>query len=138
MCRISLEDGSKLTVILFFFSAGPHANPRLPPYPHPAVQAPLAQLRQSPHPPLAPAGTLDVSLRVCATFASPRAWLLDSQTTHPRDGPRDSSKVLRRAVDSIFVMACHGNLVQYDLDPKPVISKFIYFVLVKLFLLSLS
>lgn len=100
--------------------AGPHANPRLPPYPHPSVQAPLSQLRQSPHPPLAPAGALDVSLRVCATFAAPRAWLLDSQVTHPRDGPRDSSKAFRRPVDSLFVMAHHGNLVQYDLDPKPV------------------
>lgn len=100
--------------------AGPHANPRLPPYPHPTVQAPLSQLRQSPHPPLPPAGALDIPLRVCTTFASPRAWLLESQTSHPRDGPRDSSKVLRRPVDSLFVMAHHGNLVQYDLDPKPV------------------
>ncbi|XP_026283554.1 uncharacterized protein LOC113209984 isoform X2 [Frankliniella occidentalis] len=102
--------------------AGPHANPRLPPYPHPFVQSPLAQLRQSPHPPLAPGGTLDLSLKVCATFALPRAWLLDSQTAHPRDGPRDSTRVQRRPVESLFVMAHHGNLVQYDLDPKAVTS----------------
>ncbi|KAK3927519.1 Breast carcinoma-amplified sequence 3 [Frankliniella fusca] len=102
--------------------AGPHANPRLPPYPHPSVQSPLAQLRQSPHPPLAPGGTLDLSLKVCATFALPRAWLLDSQTAHPRDGPRDSTRVQRRPVESLFVMAHHGNLVQYDLDPKAVTS----------------
>jgi len=98
--------------------AGPHANPRMPPYPHPTVQAPLAQLRQPPHPAISPSGALDVTLRVCATFAAPRAWLLD--------GARDaatSRAASRRAVDSLFVMACHGNLVQYDLEPKPVSRK---------------
>lgn len=30
-----------------------------------------------------------------------------------------SSKVVKRAVDSLFIMACHGNMIQYDLDPKP-------------------
>lgn len=30
-----------------------------------------------------------------------------------------SSKVIKRAVDSLFIMACHGNMIQYDLDPKP-------------------
>lgn len=30
-----------------------------------------------------------------------------------------SNKVVKRAVDSLFIMACHGNMIQYDLDPKP-------------------
>jgi len=30
-----------------------------------------------------------------------------------------SSKIVKRAVDSLFIMACHGNMIQYDLDPKP-------------------
>uniref|UniRef100_V9IIY8 Breast carcinoma-amplified sequence 3 n=1 Tax=Apis cerana TaxID=7461 RepID=V9IIY8_APICE len=29
-------------------------------------------------------------------------------------------KVMKRAVDSLFIMACHGNMIQYDLEPKPV------------------
>lgn len=28
-------------------------------------------------------------------------------------------KVIKRAVDSLFIMACHGNMIQYDLEPKP-------------------
>lgn len=31
-----------------------------------------------------------------------------------------SSKVVKKAIDSLFIMACHGNMIQYDLDPKPV------------------
>lgn len=32
-------------------------------------------------------------------------------------------KVMKRAVDSLFIMACHGNMIQYDLEPKPVAGK---------------
>jgi len=49
-----------------------------------------------------------------------------------------SSKVVKRAVDSLFIMACHGNMIQYDLDPKPaagILHKermhFIYFFYIK-------
>lgn len=30
-----------------------------------------------------------------------------------------TAKVMKRAVDSLFIMACHGNMIQYDLEPKP-------------------
>ncbi|XP_066992105.2 breast carcinoma-amplified sequence 3 homolog [Anabrus simplex] len=128
----------------------PYPNPRLPPYPHPTVIAPLAQIRQPmTHPLLSgvaplspntvsqqayhrnpPARALGrsqslsdegipggvVPLRMATCFAPPRAWLVGSPTV-----PRDSSaKARKRAVDSLFVMACHGSLIEYDLEPKHV------------------
>lgn len=45
-----------------------------------------------------------------------------------------SSKVVKRAVDSLFIMACHGNLIQYDLDPKPAAGmsqKIVYYIFYK-------
>lgn len=59
-------------------------------------------------------GTLP--LKICACFAPPRAWIY---------AQRDSgSKVAKRAVDSLFIMACHGNMIQYDLEPKPATGMF--------------
>ncbi|XP_015110410.1 uncharacterized protein LOC107036778 [Diachasma alloeum] len=108
-------------------SAYPYSNPRLPPYPHPTILHPLAQIRQpstlnhsnNQTQPSRPQqrqrlhsddnGTLP--LKICACFAPPRAWIYSQ---------RDStSKVSKRAVDSLFIMACHGNMIQYDLEPKP-------------------
>lgn len=110
----------------------PYANPRLPPYPHPTVLFPLAQLRQ----PFLPSGNLSsqppprgsnqrqtvgrtgsedgVPLRVSACFAPPRAWLVGSPSLVARD-----TKTQHRAVDSLFVMACHGSLIEYVLEPRP-------------------
>lgn len=106
----------------------PYSNPRLPPYPHPTVLHPLAQIRQpsslnhvnSQAQQSRPqqrqrlysddSGTLP--LKICACFAPPRAWMY---------AQRESTvKVMKRAVDSLFIMACHGNMIQYDLEPKPV------------------
>ncbi|KAH8275725.1 hypothetical protein KR044_009130 [Drosophila immigrans] len=53
-------------------------------------------------------------LSVCATFAKSRSWLLEPLTT-TREAPH---RVQRKAVDSLFVMAGHGALIQYDLDTK--------------------
>ncbi|XP_063231006.1 breast carcinoma-amplified sequence 3 homolog isoform X2 [Bacillus rossius redtenbacheri] len=112
--------------------AVPHPNPRLPPYPHPTVLTPLAQLRQpfAPSSP-GPAGHPSVRalgraqswdegpagggtpLRVAACFAPPRAWLAASPTA-----AREPAKACRRLVDSLFVMTCHGTLIQYDLRPR--------------------
>jgi len=50
-------------------------------------------------------------LKICACFAPPRAWMYAQRES--------SSKIVKRAVDSLFIMACHGNMIQYDLDPKP-------------------
>ncbi|XP_043266893.1 titin homolog isoform X2 [Venturia canescens] len=107
-------------------SVYPYSNPRLPPYPHPTILHPLAQIRQpstlnhannqsQPRPQqrqrlhLDDGGTLQ--LKICACFAPPRAWIY---------AQRDSTnKAAKRAVDSLFIMACHGNMIQYDLEPKP-------------------
>lgn len=129
-------------------SSDPYHNPRQPPFPRPYVITPLKQLRQPIM--LTPGNTLsslqntagqgsrqrlssvcDESgniLRVCATFARPRDWLL-----HPVNSSRDipALRGQRNAVDSLFVMAGHGSMIQYDLEPKYLSSKF-YFVQPKL------
>ncbi|KAK7865422.1 hypothetical protein R5R35_012788 [Gryllus longicercus] len=129
--------------------AMPYPNPRLPPYPHPTVIHPLAQIRQpithilSGMTPVSPtvfsqqtyhrnpsarmigrsqsvsdegSSGCGLPLRVTACFAAPRAWIVSSPTV-PRES---SSKILKRSIDSLFVMACHGSLIQYDLEPKHV------------------
>ncbi|XP_034171493.2 uncharacterized protein LOC117600312 [Osmia lignaria lignaria] len=108
-------------------SVYPYSNPRLPPYPHPTILHPLAQIRQpsslnhvnSQVQQSRPqqrqrlhsddSGTLP--LKICACFAPPRAWMYAQRES--------TAKVMKRAVDSLFIMACHGNLIQYDLEPKP-------------------
>ncbi|XP_020296034.1 uncharacterized protein LOC109860992 isoform X2 [Pseudomyrmex gracilis] len=107
-------------------STYPFSNPRLPPYPHPTILHPLSQIRQpsslgqlnsssQPRPQQRQrlhsddSGTLP--LKICACFAPPRAWMYAQRES--------SSKVVKRAVDSLFIMACHGNMIQYDLEPKP-------------------
>ncbi|XP_055603365.1 breast carcinoma-amplified sequence 3 homolog isoform X2 [Uranotaenia lowii] len=112
------------------------ANPRIPPFPHPTTVQPLAQLRQ----PTSldtqttnPTNTKSSStggrqrnsssssedhikpLRVCATFAKARSWLLDPPGS-TRDTP--AHRIHRKPVDSLFIIAAHGALIQYDLDPK--------------------
>lgn len=64
-------------------------------------------------------------LSVCATFAKPRSWLLEPATA-TREAPH---RVQRKAVDSLFVMAGHGALIQYDLDTKLASSKLDSFTL---------
>lgn len=50
-----------------------------------------------------------------ACFAAPRAWLCNT----PRDAPLNI-QTKPPPVDSLFVMSCHGNLIQYDLDPHQI------------------
>uniref|UniRef100_A0A1Q3FAA9 Putative breast carcinoma amplified sequence 3 n=1 Tax=Culex tarsalis TaxID=7177 RepID=A0A1Q3FAA9_CULTA len=115
-----------------------YANPRIPPFPHPTVVQPLAQLRQPTS--LSSQSTNTAStkstassgrqrhsssssddlvkpLRVCATFAKARSWLLDPPGT-TRDTP--AHRIQRKPIDSLFIIAAHGALIQYDLDPKHV------------------
>ncbi|KDR16621.1 Breast carcinoma-amplified sequence 3-like protein [Zootermopsis nevadensis] len=123
----------------------PYPNPRLPPYSHPTVILPLAQVRQpTTHTVLSTPTSMNpalqqpyhrnpsmrslgrtqsssddgllggIPLKVTACFAPPRAWLIGSPTV-PRE---TSAKAHKRAVDSLFVMACHGNLIEYDLEPR--------------------
>jgi len=53
-------------------------------------------------------------LSVCSIFAKSRSWLLEPPMA-TREQPH---RVQRKAVDSLFVMAGHGALIQYDLDTK--------------------
>jgi hypothetical protein len=128
----------------------PYPNPRLPPNSHPTVVSPLAQIRQpTTHTLLSTPTSMNpasqqpyhrnpsmrslgrtqsssddgllggIPLRVTACFAPPRAWLIGSPTV-PRE---TSAKAHKRAVDSLFVMACHGNLIEYDLEPRHAAGK---------------
>lgn len=121
-----------------------HANPRLPPFPHPTVVLPLAQLRQPSS--LSAASSLtslssspgsqqsskgrqrlhstdemhSKPLRVAAVFAKARSWLLEP----PGLAHETPTRLHRRAVDSLFVIAGHGALIQYDLELRHATSKF--------------
>lgn len=59
----------------------------------------------------------NVSLRLSAHFAPPRAWI--DNLPHTRDMAH-SKQV--KPVDSLFIMSCHGSLIQYDLDPHAGVS----------------
>ncbi|XP_053678611.1 uncharacterized protein LOC128728987 [Anopheles nili] len=134
-------------------TATAYANPRTPPFPHPTIVQPLAQLRQ-PASLLGGAGGVGLGsgggggsgsgkvsagghhhhharqrnssssssddlvkpLRVCASFAKARSWLLDPPGCSVRDTP--AHRIQRKPVDSLFIMAAHGALIQYDLEPK--------------------
>lgn len=123
--------------------ADPYHNPRLPPFPKPYIVMPLKQLRQpltllpatTTTTPTTTSSTLrqrqsSVSddsgnvFRVCATFARPRDWLLQPIPT-ARDMP--ALKNPRNAVDSLFVMAGHGSMIQYDLEPRYSSSQYFFF-----------
>lgn len=126
-----------------------YANPRLPPFPHPTVVLPLAQLRQPTS--LSSASSLtslsspqgaqqgskghmhgrqrhhstteestSKPLRVAAVFAKARSWLLEP----PGLSHETPTRLHRRPVDSLFVIAGHGALIQYDLDPRHAASEF--------------
>ncbi|XP_055526525.1 breast carcinoma-amplified sequence 3 homolog isoform X2 [Wyeomyia smithii] len=114
-----------------------YANPRIPPFPHPTVVQPLAQLRQPSSLGTQSSGStgskststsgrqrnssssssddLVKPLRVCATFAKARSWLLDPPGS-ARDTP--AHRMQRKPMDSLFIIAAHGALIQYDLEPK--------------------
>lgn len=140
-----------------------YANPRLPPFPHPTVVLPLAQLRQpsslnsasaltalSPPSTQSSKGNLhsrqrlqstdelqSKPLRVAAVFAKARSWLLDPP------GLETPTRLNRRPVDSLFVIAGHGALIQYDLEPRHMSSEFHNFLFcndlhIKLFQASLK
>nr|XP_045610030.1 BCAS3 microtubule associated cell migration factor-like isoform X2 [Procambarus clarkii] len=115
----------------FAFEVSPnlaYPNPRYPPYPTPTIIKPLVQLRQpllqnliGPSPSRSPPSTKspkspsgDDIIKVSSVFGSPRGWLAGSPTV-----PRDKQ---RRTMDSLFVMAYHGNLLEYHLEPHPAAS----------------
>ncbi|XP_018572462.1 breast carcinoma-amplified sequence 3 homolog isoform X2 [Anoplophora glabripennis] len=103
----------------------PYHNPRFPPFPHPTVVHPLAQIRQPVNMPnmgnvpqrtqpgrqrLSSSSEDNIALRVVACFAPPRAWI---------DMPPRETTINKQSkpVESLFIMSCYGILVQYDLEP---------------------
>ncbi|KAB7506922.1 Breast carcinoma-amplified sequence 3-like protein [Armadillidium nasatum] len=110
-----------------------YQNPRYPPYPSPVTIKPLAQLRQpllqnliesiapAPSPSHSPPSNKSSKVscpeqivKVASIFGATRGWLAGSPTV-----PRE---IKRHSVDSLFVMAYHGNLIEYYLEPKPISS----------------
>ncbi|XP_078598745.1 BCAS3 microtubule associated cell migration factor-like isoform X1 [Branchiostoma floridae x Branchiostoma japonicum] len=106
-------------------------NCRLPPFPHPTVVTPAAQIKQ----PLVLSGISSSStagkspthgspikqdnvLCVAAQFASSRGWRMGNPTASREKA--DPGKPL--PVDSLYIISCHGNLMEHVLDPQPVDS----------------
>lgn len=98
------------------------SNPCLPPFPHPTVLMPLAQIRsqstllpQSRHSsPQTQDESCLPSLKVVACFAPPR--ILDGLLTGHHASPSAKSK---NAVDSLYIMSSQGTFTEYDLEPVP-------------------
>lgn len=122
-------------------SADPYHNNRLPPFTRPYVVMPLKQLRQpfllsgNPQSISTPASGNTMQrqrqssvsddsgnvFKVCAIFGRARDWLIQPTNT-ARDMPTLRNQ--QNAVDSLFVMAGHGSMIQYDLEPRYASSKF--------------
>ncbi|KAK6626431.1 hypothetical protein RUM44_008904 [Polyplax serrata] len=105
-------------------------NPRLPPFPHPTSLMALAHIRHSPlvNPSTFQFQRIDnsgrttsrqlstddanaIPLKVAACFAPLRGWI-------PTSG-KMMQKNHKRPVDSLFVISCNGNLIEYHLKPQP-------------------
>ncbi|XP_077865334.1 BCAS3 microtubule associated cell migration factor-like [Saccoglossus kowalevskii] len=104
-----------------------YGNPRLPPYPHPITQTPLAQIKQM-NPLVTMTGSSSAKhntsssqstttdhasyFPVAAYFSPSRASVF---TSSPKVREKsDQSKV--SSVDSLYIMGCHGKLIEYMLD----------------------
>lgn len=57
-------------------------------------------------------------LRVAATFGGPRAWLAG-----PAGALMGREREKRKSVEALFVAACHGNLIEYHLEPRPALGR---------------
>lgn len=106
------------------------SNPRLPPFPLPTTLLALAHIRQPPllNPSAFQFQRIDnagrpttkqssseeacaMPLKVAACFAPLRGWI-------PSTG-KIIQKNHKRSVDSLFIISCNGNLVEYHLKPRP-------------------
>lgn len=97
---------------------------------HPITITPMAQLRQetsglasssSPRssPPVTKAKTfLQEERSIVSMFAEPRSQAPFNPAIVPGGDKRKKT-----AIDSLFVMTCFGNLIEYFLEPKPCIGK---------------
>ena len=122
----STANGANAKSIDLYNLVSPYPNPRLPPFPHPTVVLPLAQLRQSfvsvsnPSPRCSPPTAktkgllpLDEKIYVTTLFETPRSWLMNSS-------PIVSSceKRKRLTVEALYVLSSNGDLVEYSLEPR--------------------
>jgi len=98
-----LTDDGRNSPVLWESPPGGGGHPAPP---VPTTVTPLAQVRRQSA--LAPP-TEDSIVKVAAVFGAPRAPSLPAHNGGPR---------ARRSMDSIYIMACNGALVQYDLDPR--------------------
>ena len=115
----------------------PYPNSRLPPYSHPTVVIPLVQLRSSfmggtagnRGVPASPAlsnarkfSDLDDGtgvVRVTCCFAPPRGAVpLAGHALNVANSAAHRDRLQRRTAESLYVMSCHGALVEYGLEPR--------------------
>jgi len=105
-----------------------YPSPHFPPFPTPTLIQPLAQLKQPYIVSLTSGVALsgsrkpghgkrnsvpdEIPIRLAVTFGTSRARMM--QSVHSA-----FSKPVKRPVDSLFVMANHGQLLEYSLDPVP-------------------
>lgn len=118
-------------------TALPYPNARLPPYPHPTIVSPLVQLRSSflggagggRNAPAGPAlsggrkvsesDEASASLRVTCCFAPPRgAPQLPGHGLGGAGPAAHRDRLQRRMAESLYIMSCHGTLVEYALEPR--------------------
>lgn len=108
-----------------------YPSPHLPPYPSPTLVQPTAQLRQpyivsitsqvnltgarktSLGPSKRTSVPDDIPIRLAVTFAPPRARVMQAGV---HGGYSRHSK---KPADSLYVMANHGQLLEYSLEPVP-------------------
>lgn len=125
-----LADGRNSPETITLAPSVAFANPRLPPFPHPTTLNALAHIRL----PVVMSSTTNyqqqrgdmtgrpatrqssceeacaIPLKVTACFAAPRGWIPTSSKV--------MQKMQKRAVDSLFIMSCNGNLIEYHLKPR--------------------
>ena len=113
----------------------PYPNPHVPPFPSPTftpLNQPVSQLRQpyllsslqqlggsvSKKGGSRPSSNFDdVPIRLACTFAPSRAWLMGTQHNMFTRTQKNKN------IDALYVMANHGVLLEYSLDPIPESSK---------------
>lgn len=115
----------------------PYPNPRLPPYPHPTIVSPLVQLRSTflggaavgRNVPTGPSHSgvrkvsesddASTSLRVACCFAPPRgAPQMPGHGLGVAGPATHRDRLQRRMAESLYIMSCHGTLVEYALEPR--------------------
>lgn len=124
-----LADGRNSPETISLAPSVAFTNPRLPPYPHPTTLQALAHIRlpllinstayqQQRNDNVSRPATRQSSceeacaipLKVTACFGPPRGWIPTSSKV--------MQKIQKRAVDSLFIMSCNGNLIEYHLKPR--------------------